>query len=404
MNWGEEAQARLSRVAACSTTIDGVSRLPFSGEHAAALDHIRGWMERAGLEPEMTASGTLVGRSASGEEGPTLILGSHQDSVPHGGRYDGIMGVLLPCLALEKMRRDGRRPTVPVEVVAFADEEGVRFPTALIGPRALAGTLDPAALDLMDADGISIARAMADFGGAPDQLSTLRRRPEDVLGFVEVHIEQGPVLENAELALGTVTGICGIERNAIVFTGETGHAGTMPMAGRKDALVAAAHFISGVNALAQEQGDVRATVGTLSLAPGAVNAIPKRVELVLELRAIDDAQRQSMHDAARALAAQSAAAMGCGISFERTYSQDAVLCEPGLQARVADAVTATQGGTGFDLPSGATHDASAMSDLCPVAMMFVRCRGGVSHRPDEYVTDADMALAIDALDHLLAGF
>lgn len=403
MNWGEEAQARLSRIAACSTTAEGVSRLPFSGEHAAALDHIRGWMVRAGLMPEMTASGTLVGRSAKGE-GPTLILGSHQDSVPHGGRYDGIMGVLLPCLALEKMQLDGRQPAVPVEVVAFADEEGVRFPTALIGPRALAGTLDPAALDLTDADGISIAEAMAGFGGSPDQLSTLQRRPEDVLGFVEVHIEQGPVLENAGLALGTVTGICGIERNAIVFTGETGHAGTMPMAGRKDALVAAADFISGINALAQEQGDVRATVGTLSLAPGAVNAIPKRVELVLELRAIDDAQRQSLHDAARALAAQSAAAMGCGISFERTYSQAAVLCDPRLQARIADAVTATQGGTGFDLPSGATHDASAMSDLCPVAMMFVRCRGGVSHRPDEFVTDADMALAVDALDHLLAGF
>ncbi|MEC8275833.1 MAG: hydantoinase/carbamoylase family amidase [Pseudomonadota bacterium] len=273
----------------------------------------------------------------------------------------------------------------------------------MIGPRALAGTLHPAALDLTDADGISIAEAMAGFGGSPDQLPTLRRRPDDVLGFVEVHIEQGPVLENAGLALGTVTGICGIERNAIVFTGETGHAGTMPMAGRKDALVAASRFISGINALAQEQGDVRATVGTLSLAPGAVNAIPKRVELVLELRAIDDAQRHDMHDAARALAAQSAAAMGCGISFERTYSQDAVLCDPELRARVADAVTATQSGTGFDLPSGATHDASAMSDLCPVAMMFVRCRGGVSHRPDEFVTDADMALAVDALDHLLAG-
>ena len=152
MNWGEEAQARLSRIAACSTTAEGVSRLPFSGEHAAALDHIRGWMERAGLTPEMTASGTLVGRSSQGE-GPTLILGSHQDSVPHGGRYDGIMGVLLPCLALEKMQLEGRQPAVPVEVVAFADEEGVRFPTALIGPRALAGTLDPAALDLTDAGG-----------------------------------------------------------------------------------------------------------------------------------------------------------------------------------------------------------------------------------------------------------
>lgn len=402
MNWGEEAQARLSRIAACSTTSDGVSRLPFSAEHAAALLQIREWMQRAGLEPEMTSSGALIGRASSGE-GPTLMLGSHQDSVPHGGRYDGIMGVLLPCLALEKMLGEGHRPSVPIEVVAFADEEGVRFPTALIGPRALAGTLDPAVLDLTDVDGISIAQAMRDFDCDPDQLAALQRRPKDMLGFIEVHIEQGPVLEQAGHALGTVTGICGIERNAVIFTGETGHAGTMPMAGRKDALVAASQFISGVHALALESGEVRATVGTLSLTPGAVNAIPKRVELVLELRAIDEAQRQSVHEACRQLAQQSAEALSCTLSFERTYQQAAVLCDPRLQAKVSQAVEAIQGHR-FDLPSGATHDASAMSDLCPVAMMFVRCRGGVSHRPDEFVTEADLDTTIQALCQLLDSF
>lgn len=401
MNWGEEAQARLSQIAACSTTADGVSRLPFSPEHEAALLHIRDWMQRAGLDPEMTVSGTLVGRSATGQ-GPTLILGSHQDSVPHGGRYDGIMGILLPCLALEKMRAEGRQPAVPIEVVAFADEEGVRFPTALIGPRALAGTLDLAVLDLTDAEGVSIADAMRNFGCAPDQLSGLHRRAEDVLGFVEVHIEQGPVLERAGRALGSVTGICGIERNAVVFTGETGHAGTMPMQGRKDALVAASTFISGVHALAAETDDVRATVGTLRLVPGAVNAIPKRVELVLELRAINNAQRHSLHEAAAALARQSAAAMGCTVHFEKTYQQDAVLCDDRLQALVSDAIQSVQGeGDVLALPSGATHDASAMADLCPVAMMFVRCRGGVSHRPDESVTDSDLNAAVQSLDQFL---
>lgn len=399
MNWGEEAQARLTQVAACSTTFDGVSRLPFSVEHESALVIIRDWMERAGLKPEMTASGTLIGRNAEGN-GPVLMLGSHQDSVPNGGRYDGIMGVLLPCLALERMRGEGRAPRMPIEVVAFADEEGVRFPTALIGPRALAGTLDLSVLDLRDADGISITQAMRDFGGQPDQLASLNRRPEDVLGFIEVHIEQGPVLEQQGLALGSVTGICGIERNAVVFTGETGHAGTMPMAGRKDALVAASRFISSVHQLALETGDVRATVGTISVTPGAVNAIPKRVELVLELRAIDDAQRERVHQNCRQLAAQSAAAMGCDCQFERTYQQEAVLCDPTLLQKVSQAVTETQG-QGFELPSGATHDASAMSDLCPVAMMFVRCRGGVSHRPDEYVTDADLDTATEALCRLL---
>ena len=402
MNWGEEAQARLSQIAACSTTVDGVSRLPFSREHQAALEYIRGWMERAGLEPELSPSGTFIGRSTGGR-GPSLILGSHQDSVPQGGRYDGIMGVLLPCLALEKMQREGRRPAAPIEVMAFADEEGVRFPTALIGPRALAGTLDPAVLDLRDAEGQSIAQAMRAFGGDPERLPSLRRDPKDVRGYIEVHIEQGPVLEQAGLALGTVTGICGIERNAVVFTGETGHAGTMPMAGRRDALVAAARFISGVNSLALDwDHDVRATVGTLSLAPGAVNAIPKRVAVVLELRAIDDEQRNSMHAAARRLAQQSAETMGCGLSFERTYAQEAVLCDPGLQGRVSEALEATQGQS-MSLPSGATHDASAMSDLCPVAMMFVRCRAGVSHRPDEFVSEADLEAAVTALTYVLEG-
>ena len=399
MNWGEEAQARLAQVATCSTTEDGVSRLPFSAEHDSALLMIREWMERASLEAEMTVSGTLIGRNKE-RDGPVLVLGSHQDSVPNGGRYDGIMGVLLPCLALERMHGEGRAPRMPIEVVAFADEEGVRFPTALIGPRALAGTLDPSVLDLLDADGISIAQAMRDFGAEPDQLGSLCRRPEDVRGFIEVHIEQGPILEQRGLALGSVTGICGIERNAVVFTGETGHAGTMPMVGRKDALVAASSFISGVHQLAVETGDVRATVGTISVSPGAVNAIPKRVEVVLELRAIDDGQREKIHQSCRQVAAQSAEAFSCEFQFEQTYQQAAVLCDPDLLQKVSKAVKDTQG-QAFELPSGATHDASAMSDLCPVAMMFVRCRGGVSHRPDEYVTDADLDTAIEALCRLL---
>lgn len=402
MNWGEEAQARLSQIAAFSTTVDGVSRLPFSAEHQSALPLICEWMERAGLKPEMTISGTLSGHNGAGK-GPVLMLGSHQDSVPNGGRYDGIMGVLLPCLAIEKMRREGRAPQFPIEVVAFADEEGVRFPTALIGPRALAGTLDPAVLSLTDSDGISIAQAMRDFGCEPDQLLSLRRQPEDVRGFIEVHIEQGPILEQSGLPLGAVTGICGIERNAVIFTGETGHAGTMPMTGRRDALVAASNFISGVHELALETEDVRATVGTITVAPGAVNAIPKRVEVVLELRAIDDAQRNHMNHRCNTLAQQAATAMACDVQFQRTYQQAAVLCHPDLLNKVAQAVEDTQG-QGFKLPSGATHDASAMSDLCPVAMMFVRCKGGVSHRPDEFVTDADLDTAIEAICRLLDSF
>src|SRR6056297_1345930 len=193
MDWGAEAERRLTEIAACSEATEGVTRLPFTPEHAAANDLIRAWMEQAGLAVHLDAAGTLVGRKAGPEGTPTLLMGSHQDSVRNGGRYDGIMGVALACLAVERLSADRAALPFGIEVLAFADEEGVRFPTALMGPRALAGTLDPGVFDLTDRDGVRLGCALAAFGGDPDGIGAAARDPATVRGFVEEHIEPGPV-------------------------------------------------------------------------------------------------------------------------------------------------------------------------------------------------------------------
>jgi allantoate deiminase len=270
-----------------------------------------------------------------------------------------------------------------------------------MGPRALAGRLDPSVLEMTDAEGMSLRAALAGFGGDPAALSGLARDPGAVLGYVELHIEQGPVLERAGVPLGVVTGICGIERNSLRFLGETGHAGTVPMAGRRDALVAAAGLVAAVPRLAEDFPGLRATVGTLRLSPDVVNAIPSQVDLVLEIRAENDADRVRFAALARAEAGRRAAAAGVSMTFETTYSQPAVACDPGLAGALERAAEAC-GHAAPRLPSGATHDASAMADLCPVAMLFLRCRGGVSHRPEEHATATDMGAAVEVLARMLA--
>jgi len=396
MNWGQCAQDRLSDIAACSVDGEGVTRFPFTPHHKAALDVMGSWMSQAGLQVHMDAAGTLIGRKDGPEGAPTFLIGSHQDSVRNGGRYDGIMGVVLGCLALEKVVADGIELPFSVEILAFADEEGVRFPTALMGPRALAGTFDPAVLAMADSDGVSLRDALAGFGGDPDRVTSLARDPAKTLGYLEAHIEQGPVLEAQDSALGLVTGICGIERNTVTFTGETGHAGTVPMDGRRDALIAASDFISAIHDAAKKVEDLRATVGALSLHPNVVNAIPRAVELTLEIRALNDTVRDDFARLARTLGDNISGGRRVGFSMERTYEQPAVPCNGDL----IDALSTATGAicpTAPRLPSGATHDASAMADLCPIAMLFVRCEDGVSHKPEEFAASDDMDAAIQSI-------
>lgn len=399
-DWGAEAARRLTRLAACSEPGPGVTRLPFTPEHRAALDLLTGWMRQAGLVPSLDDAGTLVGRLEGPEGAGTFYLGSHQDSVREGGAYDGIMGVVLPILALEKLRQEGVTLPFAVEVLAFADEEGVRFPTALIGSRALAGTFDPAVLDMTDADGIPLRAALTGFGLDPDRIPELQRPRQAALGYLEAHIEQGPVLEAEGEALGAVTAICGIERHQITVTGETGHAGTLPMQGRRDALVGAAALVTEVNRLARATPELRGTVGALTVQPNVVNAVPREVRMTAEFRAPQDATREAAGAALHRFAATLAEQHRLTIDIARSYAQPAQPCDPALSDSLRAAIRAG-GGAGRALPSGATHDASAMADLCPIAMLFLRCRDGISHNPREYAAPADLGRGVAVLAALL---
>ena len=400
-DWGARAESLLNDLAACSEPGPGVTRLPFTPEHRAAIDLLKAHMETLGLNVALDDAGTLIGRLEGPPGSKTLLMGSHQDSVREGGAYDGIMGAVLPLLALAKLRSDGIELSFSVEVLAFADEEGVRFPTALIGSRALAGTFDASVLSMADSQGVTLRDAMAAFGLNPERIGALARDPGDVIGFVETHIEQGPVLERADEAIGVVTAICGIERHQIEVIGETGHAGTLPMTGRRDALVGAAAVVAEVDRLGQSTPDLRATVGAFDVEPNVVNAVPRRVRMTAEFRSPDDQTRcdagKTLHSFVRELALR----RNLTIKVQKTYSQVAQPCDVDLSRRLAQTAIGI-GAQGLALPSGATHDASAMADLCPIAMLFVRCRDGVSHKPEEFASSHDMGLAISALADYLA--
>lgn len=401
-NWGHKAQTRLQTIAQLSECGAGVTRYPFTPQHAAAIETITGWMEQAGMRVHLDAACTLVGRLDGPVGAPTFLIGSHQDSVRSGGAYDGIMGVALGCLAMQKLQEDGVALPFAVEVLAFADEEGVRFPTALLGPRALAGSYDPAVLTMSDAHGIRLADALNGAGGNAAALPDLKRSNSDVLGYLETHIEQGPVLQAADCAVGIVSGICGIERNTIRITGITGHAGTVPMDMRRDALVTAAHIIAHVNAAALAATDIRATVGHITCAPNVVNAIPSDVTLTLEIRSESDDLRQSFAANIEGFIQDLAQELGTPAHFTKTYQQSAVACDPDLTQALSQAAKRLDSAAPV-LVSGATHDASAMADLCPVAMLFVRCKDGIIHAPEEYAQSEDMGQAVAIMAAFLKG-
>lgn len=396
MNFETTASARLEKIATASSGTNGVTRLPWTSEHRAALVQISDWMKDAGLLVSVDAAGTLIGQSPNPHQKPVLLIGSHQDSVPSGGAFDGIMGIALACLVARDLRDKLRDFPFALEILAFADEEGVRFPTALIGPRAIAGTLPPDTLDMCDAKGITMRDAMTDFGVDPGNIHAIARTPMDVFGYLEAHIEQGPVLEDRNRPVAAVSAICGISRHIIRITGETGHAGTVPMQGRRDALVAAARLISGVSEAAGKTTDLRATVGQISVHPGAVNAIPQDVEFPLEIRAPDDTIREAFEGTARQMLADISGETGTEFQMSRTYVQPAAICDPGLTAALEHAMDIVDCGQ-MTIPSGATHDASAMAEICPIAMLFVRCRGGISHRPDEFAETKDMDVAVKVM-------
>ena len=393
----ERVMARADELAAISETAEGLTRVYLSPQHLQANQQVARWMTQAGMTVWQDSVGNICGRYEGEQEGaPAILLGSHLDTVRNAGRYDGMRGVLTAIDVVENLHQQGRRLAKAIEIVGFCDEEGTRFGITLLGSRGLTGSWPESWLAQTDAQGISVAQAMAQAGLDPARVGLAARPTADIAGYLELHIEQGPCLEQAGLALGVVEAINGARRLNCRFTGEAGHAGTVPMSQRRDALAAAAEWMVLIETTTRQHGgNLVATVGTLRCAPGAVNVIPGEVALTLDIRGPQDgpldALLATLLDAAQAIAAR----RHLHFAAEAFYHIAATACDRRLQAVLTQAVNEVQGRS-LSLPSGAGHDAIAIAERWPVGMLFVRCKGGVSHHPAESVTRQDVALAIAA--------
>ena len=401
MNRAQSVMERCDILATFSEEQGAITR-PFATDSLRrAEEKVGEWMKEAGMTVRRDSIGNLRSRY-EGRGDATLLLGSHLDSVRDAGRYDGPLGVMVAIAAVERLNSERRTLPFSIEVLAFADEEGLRFGSTYLGSRVVAGTFDPRDLALTDATGATMAEAIREFGGDPDGIPGDRWQQGDVLGYCEVHIEQGPVLETRGLPVGVVAEIAGQDRMRITFTGEAGHAGTVPMERRHDALVVASMFVVAVEQEARLRPGLVATVGRLEVQPGASNVIPGRVELTLDVRHADDGVRLEASQRMIADAHTLAEGRGLAVDVHQMSENAAVPCSPRLVSLLSEAV----GPDAIQLTSGAGHDAVTMSSLTEVGMLFVRCRGGISHNPAESVTTDDVAVAIDVLDRfidLLAG-
>jgi allantoate deiminase len=402
---GNEIVARINRLAAISETPEHLTRIFLTAEHRAAADLILTWMRDAGMSAHLDAIGNVCGRYEGERPGlPCLMLGSHYDTVRDAGKWDGPLGLITAIACVANLHKRGRRLPFAIEVTGFADEEGVRFASTLLGSRAIAGTFDENALNVRDRAGISMREALVDFGLDPDHIGAAARARRELLAYVELHIEQGPVLEQNNLPVGVVTAIAGATRLAANLTGMAGHAGTVPMALRRDALAGAAECITAIEEFCKTgQAGLVGTVGYITAMPGATNVIPGKVSFTIDIRAPTDAHRKTaVADIVRKIEAI-AKRRDLALQLDVTHENRTVPCAQWLKAQVAEAVAA-EGYPVFELSSGAGHDGMAMIDIADVAMIFVRCRGGISHHPDEHVDVADADAGARVLLRLIENF
>jgi len=402
---GDEIVARINQLGTISETPEHLARVFLTREHRAAADLILGWMRSAGMAAELDAIGNVCGRYEGEVKGlPCLMLGSHYDTVRDAGKWDGPLGLITAISCVADLHRRARRLPFAIEVTGFADEEGVRFASTLLGSRAVAGTFVESVLNVRDRDGISMRQALTQFGLDPEHIGAAARAPAELLAYVELHIEQGPVLEAKGLPVGVVSAIAGATRLAARLTGMAGHAGTVPMALRRDALTGAAECITTIEELCRtDEGGLVGTVGYIHASPGATNVIPGQAHFTIDLRAPTDVhRRKAVTDIVRQIEAV-AKRRQLALQVDVTHENRTVPCAPWLKAQVADAVSA-EGYPVFELPSGAGHDGMAMIDIADVAMLFVRCRGGISHHPDEHVELADADAGARVLLRLIENF
>ncbi len=392
--FADEVLARCEVLARYSEEPGKITR-PFPSEAMRGVHAcVRQWMETAGLSVRLDAIGNVIGTYGSPDAGRVFLIGSHLDSVPNAGKFDGVLGVLLGVATIQAL--GGECLPFRVEIVGFCEEEGVRFRVPFLGSMALAGCFDPLLLQRRDASGMTLADALQAFGLDPAGVSEAAYPAKNVLGYLEAHIEQGPVLDNVNLPLAIVGGIVGQSRSRLRFEGKAGHAGTLPMALRRDALAAAAEFVLAAETQARSIPDLVATVGTLQVEPGAANVVPGLVRLSLDVRHPEDTTRQQVHAALLEQAAAIAGRRGVEYCCESSEVNAAVPTEARLTDLLAQAATSV-GHPAPRMVSGAGHDAAIMARLAPMTMLFIRSPGGVSHHPDEAVRPEDVAAALEVM-------
>ena len=394
--------ARLDALAAFTDEPGKLTRLYLAPSYRAACEQFAQWAAEAGLSARIDAVGNVRARyEGKNAEAPSLMLGSHIDTVRDAGRYDGNLGALAALAVVEQLAASETRLEHAIEIVAFGDEEGVRFSTAMTGSRALAGQLSATAMEAKDRDGVTLAQALTAFGSDPERIYAAPAR--GVGAFAELHIEQGPVLEAKGYPLGVVAAINGATRMLVTVKGHAGHAGCVPMDLRRDAVAAAAAMILAVEARAKAEPDLVATVGRLEVEPGAVNVIPGLARFSLDLRAPRDEWRRKAVSDIHAACVAVALRRGVEAVFLPVHEAPAYVCD----ARIVggfDRALAALGQPAFHLPSGAGHDTMVMGQMVPAGMLFVRCAGGISHNPAESITGEDCQLALAALTRFAVEF
>nr|WP_298796237.1 allantoate amidohydrolase [uncultured Acetobacter sp.] len=393
-------------IAPYSEEPDRLFRPYLSAAYRATRDSLAGWMQAAGMKTRVDAAGNLVGRyEGLTPDAPALLIGSHIDSVRDAGRYDGMLGVLLGVEVVARYAALGQRFPFAIEVIGFGDEEGSRFPVSMLTSRAVAGLLKDVPTGMQDAAGVSLQAALAEEGLELEHMPEAARKPGEILAYLEAHIEQGPVLEAENRAVGVVTAIAAQYRFRVSVQGVAGHAGTMPMTLRQDALAAAAEAVLAIETIGQSgPSDLVATVGQLTVAPGVPNVVPGEVVFSIDVRAGDAAVRNAA--AAEIRTALEALAVRRKVTLDMTLQQDlpATPCDAALTNLLSNAARTTIGDEPRRMVSGAGHDAMVVAALAPVCMLFIRCEGGISHNPAEAVDPSDVDQAFLVMTRFIEDF
>ena len=389
--------ARLDALAAFTEVPGQLTRRYLSPAHVQSIEQVKGWMADAGMsvrtDPLLSLFGRYEGKAA---RAPAIMIGSHLDTVVDAGRYDGGLGVLAAISVVEELNRCGERLGHAVEVAAFGEEEGSRFSAHILTSSALIGAVKPALLDLEDTDGISVREALAQAGGDAKGYKACMRRKGEIAAYLELHIEQGPVLDSKGLPLAAVTAINGSVRALVTVTGFAGHAGTVPMDARRDALTAASEMIVAIERLGRGQRDLVVTVGRMKVLPGAPNVIPGRVEFTIDMRSSSDAVRKRAYVAMGRELKEIAKGRNVGIAID-TYQENPAVALDDRVIEAAEGAIAACGAEPMRLSSGAGHDAGIMAKHCPSGMIFVRCKDGISHNPAESIMAEDADLGVAAM-------